>query len=230
MKAMILAAGEGKRMRPLTLTCPKPLLMVAGRSLIEHQVARLVQAGISELIINIAYLGEQIKNHLGNGQRYGVHIQYSEEPEPLETGGAIRHALPLLGDQPFLLMNADIWLDYSIIELVQRSLHPEEKGFLVLVPNPCHNQGGDFVLSADGRVLSKEDCLKEEAYTFSGLSLLRPNLVGQYPQSREKFPLKEVLDWAVSRGCLKGSIFRGNWMDIGSEDRLQELRSKVELS
>lgn len=223
---MVLAAGEGRRMRPLTLTCPKPLLDVAGRSLIEHQIDRLVKAGIKELIINIAYLGEQIKNRLGDGSDYGVNIQYSEEPEPLETGGAIHHALSLLGDDPFLLINADVWLDYPLVELVQRSLLSEEDGFLILVPNPSHNLDGDFYLSKENHVVNKKNNTSQEAFTFSGLSVLRPDLIRQYPKLREKFPLKEVFDWAIQQKRLKGKIFQGSWLDIGSQERLEVLRIK----
>jgi MurNAc alpha-1-phosphate uridylyltransferase len=222
MQAMILAAGEGRRMQPLTLTTPKPLLKVAGQSLIEYQLNRLAAAGIQRCIINIAYLGEQIRQALGDGDRYGLAITYSEEPYPLETAGAIARALPLLDDAPFILVNADVWLEYPLQNLMARR-HAVADGHLVLVENPPHNPNGDFSLNQTGLVeLAQGD---PSSYTFSGLSLLHPKLVRDYPKRREAFPLVEVLRHSIAQGRLSGEVFQGRWMDIGTPDRLHELES-----
>jgi len=217
MKAMILAAGEGRRMRPLTLETPKPLLQVRGVSLIEHHILRLANAGVRDLVINIAYLGDKIRAALGDGARFGVSIQYSLEPEPLETAGALRHALPLLGDEPFLLVNGDVWTDYPFAQLTQRC--PSGGGHLVLVPNPPHKTAGDFSLDKDGLVQK----LGESGYTFSGISLLSPRLIRDYPQARRQFPLREVFEWAIQRSALTGELFPGTWCDVGTPERLAEL-------
>ena len=166
MKAMILAAGEGRRMHPLTLSTPKPLLKIGEYSLLEHQLRRLQKAGIQEVLINVAYLSEQIVEHVGDGRRYGLNISFSKEPKPLETGGAINYALPFFANknnvngnselneerllrEPFLLINADVWCDFDFKILINRSLADDEDGCLVLVKNPEHNKRGDFSFSAD---------------------------------------------------------------------------------
>lgn len=223
--AMLLAAGEGRRMQPLTLTCPKPLLRVAGRSLIERQLDRLADAGIRKVVINIAYLGEQIREALGDGSRYGVQIDYSPEPAPLETGGALSHALHLLGDEPFLLVNGDIWLDYPLSELLARRSDVED-GHLVLVTNPSHNPQGDFGLTPDGKlVLAERVATGAPTYTFSGLSLLHPRLVRTYPHARDVYPLSEALRHSIERNRLTGEVHEGYWLDVGTPERLRELES-----
>jgi MurNAc alpha-1-phosphate uridylyltransferase len=205
-------------MRPLTLETPKPLLQVHGISLIEHHIRRLAEAGICDLIVNIAYLGEKIRTALGDGSSLGVRIQYSVEPEPLETAGALHHALPLLGDAPFLLVNGDVWTDYPFARLRDYSLNGD--GHLVLVPNPSHKTAGDFALSTDGavRMLATGGGL-----TFSGISLLSPRLVRDYPRVRRQFPLREVFEWAIQRSALTGEQFSGAWCDVGTPARLAEL-------
>lgn len=218
MKAMILAAGEGRRMRPLTLATPKPLLQVRGTSLIEHHIHRLAAAGIRELVVNVAYLGEKIREALGDGARLGVSIQYSVEPEPLETAGALHHALPVLGDEPFLLVNGDVWTDYPFARLAEKPLIGD--GHLVLVPNPPHKTGSDFSLSADGALRMAEG---GDGHTFSGISLLSPRLIRHYPRARRQFPLREVFDWAIQRSALTGELFTGTWCDVGTPERLAEL-------
>lgn len=218
MKAMILAAGEGRRMRPLTLETPKPLLPVRGTSLIVHHIQRLKNAGVTDLVINIAYLGEKIRAALGDGARFGVRIHYSAEPEPLETAGALLHALPLLGDSPFLLVNGDVWTDYPFASLAQRGLN--HLGHLVLVPNPSHKLLGDFSIGNNGLLQELDG---DTSYTFSGISLLSPRLISTYPQQRPKFPLREILGWAIQRGQLTAELFEGVWCDVGTPERLAEL-------
>lgn len=213
-------------MRPLTDDCPKPLLEVNGRPLIEHQVTRLAAAGITDIIINTAYLGHMIRSHLGNGRRFGVAIEYSAEPEPLETGGAIARALPLLGGQPFLLVNGDIWTDIDYARLLEQSrLRVKGRralGLLVLVATPPFKSRGDFALAEGGTVLSATGV--HATFTFSGVSILSPRLVSDYPRRRRIFPLGEVFAWAVGRRQLAGVLHEGYWLDVGTPARLQELR------
>jgi len=218
MKAMILAAGEGRRMRPLTLETPKPLLPVKGTSLIGHHIQRLKNAGVQEVVINIAYLGEKIRAALGSGEDYGVRIQYSVEPEPLETAGALLHALPLLGDAPFILVNGDVWTDYPFTHLLQKPLN--HLGHLVLVPNPAHKLLGDFSLGENERLQELDG---ETSFTFSGISLLSPQLIATYPQQRAKFPLREIFGWAIQNQQLTAELFAGTWCDVGTPERLMEL-------
>lgn len=218
MKAMILAAGEGRRMRPLTLATPKPLLEIKGTSLIAHHILRLKSVGVCEVVINIAYLGEKIRAALGDGGAFGVRIRYSAEPEPLETAGALLHALPLLGAEPFILVNGDVWTDYPFADLLRRPL--PNLGHLVLVPNPPHKLLGDFSLGADGLLQELDG---ESSFTFSGISLLSPQLIATYPQQRAKFPLREILGWAIQNRQLTAETFAGIWCDVGTPERLAEL-------
>lgn len=212
MKAMILAAGKGERMRPLTLHTPKPLLKVAGKSLIEHQINRLVAAGVRELVINHAWLGEQIEAALGSGERYGVRIAYSPESMPLETGGGIYQALPLLGEQPFILVNGDVWTSYDYTQLTDKAL--SGLAHLVLVDNPEHHTQGDFSI-VDGRVAMEGDV----KYTYSGIAVIDPRLFnGCKPGA---FKLAPLLREAMSKGLVSGELFSGNWVDVGTPERLQ---------
>src|SRR5690554_1322861 len=170
---MILAAGLGKRMRPLTDQTPKPLLTVAGKPLLQYHLESLASAGVTNVIINLAYLGEQIRAFVGDGDRFGLAVTYSPEPEPLETGGAIAHALPLLGDAPFLLINADVWCDYPPTQLARAPLPPHCLGRLLLVPNPDFHPHGDFTLTETGLLgHSWPKIPDEQRLTFAGLSLL----------------------------------------------------------
>ncbi len=224
MKAMILAAGEGRRMRPLTIDTPKPLLQVNGISLIERHITALKSAGFNELVINIAYLGDKIKSALGSGERFGVKIYYSQEEAPLETGGAIRHALPKLGEQPFLLVNADILFDYDCAQL--RDIEaPDAGAHLVLIANPPHNPNGDFALDDQNEVCMKsaEEKYRYPSLTFSGLSVVDPKMISHYPKLREKFPLLEVFQYAIAERRLRGEFYRGNWSDVGTPERLAAL-------
>ena len=214
MKAMILAAGFGERMRPLTEHTPKPLLKVGGKSLIEYHLEALASAGIDDVVINVAHLGDQIKQALGKGDRWGLSIQYSTEPEPLETAGAIMHALPLLENSPFLLINGDVWTDFSFASLLSQKLD-QSLGHLVLVDNPEHNPDGDF--SIDNTFLSSKN---KTTYTFAGISLLNPALLIDYPESRTRFPLGEVFRYFLQQKKLTAEYYSGQWFDIGTVDRL----------
>ncbi|TWH64431.1 MurNAc alpha-1-phosphate uridylyltransferase [Azomonas agilis] len=212
MKAMILAAGKGERMRPLTLHTPKPLLPVAGVPLIEYHIRALQSAGFTELVINHAWLGAQIEAHLGDGSAFNLHIQYSAEGEPLETGGGIFKALPLLGDQPFVIVNGDIWTDYPFAQL-----HRPLQGLahLVLVNNPEHHPTGDFALTTAGQVQEDSDSL----LTYSGIAVLHPRLFTQ--SQAGAFKLAPLLRQAMSAGQVTGEHYLGHWIDVGTPERLQ---------
>lgn len=219
MKAMILAAGRGERMRPLTNTLPKPLLAVAGKPLIEHVVARLRLAGVRELVINLGYRGAQIREHLADGAQFGAHITYSIEGDPpLETGGGVFRALELLGEEPFLLVNADVYAEFAFVPLIATAaqLVENDLAHLVFVPNPQHRPQGDFSLRK-GRVLLEG----EPRMTFSGLSVLRPELFCNAEDGR--FPLAPLLRQAAACGQLGGELFEGLWSDVGTPQRLAEL-------
>ena len=221
MHAMILAAGRGERMRPLTDTMPKPLLSVAGRCLIEYQIDRLAQAGFSHIVINHAYLGYQIEQKLGDGKRYGVNITYSAEGDNvLETGGGIFKALPLLGCAAFLVVNGDVWTDYPFEQLHQRNyLH---QAHLVLVDNPDHHPQGDFGLTAT--FVNNEE---NQRLTFSGIGVYRPTLFNDCQPGR--FSLVPLLHKAIAAQQVTGEHYQGNWIDIGTPARLQALNTLFSL-
>ena len=225
MKAMILAAGLGTRMRPLTDNCPKPLLAVAGKPLIVHHIEKLVALGIKQIIINHAYLGHMIEEALGDGSQFGCHIQYSAEQEALETGGGIYKALPLLianekPEQPFLLVNGDVWLDWDRIRL---PLEITGLCHLWLVKNPEHNPLGDFVLTPSTAVFDKGgvSVIGNAAFTFSGISLIKPALFNSAQQGA--FPLAPLLREAMSMNEVSGELYSGSWVDVGTPDRLQQV-------
>lgn len=211
---MILAAGRGERMRPLTDDTPKPLLSVAGKRLIEYHLEALASAGFREVVINHAYLGEQIEQTLGEGARYGVRIHYSPENGALETGGGIFRALPFLGDEPFVVINGDVWCDYPLALLREREV---QGAHLVMVPNPPQHPGGDFVLR-DEVVL---DEVEGERLTFSGIGLYHPSLFDGC--SAGAFPLAPLLRRAMAAGEVSGERYDGHWFDIGTPERLQQL-------
>ena len=218
---MILAAGRGERMRPLTDCTPKPLLPVAGQPLIEHHIEALARAGFKELVINHAHLGEQIEEALGNGQRWGITILYSPESTgALETGGGIFNALPLLGDDPFVVINGDIWTDYDLTCLRV----PEHKlAHLILVDNPAHNPEGDFLLSNDG--LCSEgagNCL-----TYSGIGVYQPAFFADCKPGA--FPLAPVLKTAMAHGRVSGEYYTGKWVDVGTPQRLEALNTALSV-
>lgn len=213
MKAMILAAGKGERMRPLTLNTPKPLIKVGGIPLIEYHIRALTQAGFNELIINHAWLGQQIENYLGSGDQYGATIKYSREGAPLETGGGILKALPLLGEQPFLVVNGDIFCNYPFAQLK----HPiDHLAHLVLVNNPPHVAQGDFGL-INGVVVNQA----KQQYTFAGISILHPKLFTQC--TKTSFKLAPLLREAANQQQVTGELFTDYWQDVGTIERLQSV-------
>jgi N-acetyl-alpha-D-muramate 1-phosphate uridylyltransferase len=219
MKAMILAAGRGERMRPLTDATPKPLLQVGGKALIEYSLERLVAAGFSDIVINIAYLGRQIQAYCGDGRRWDCRILYSDEGETaLETAGGIAYALPLLGEQPFLVVNADIICDYPLTNLSNRAF---QLAHLVMIANPPHHSQGDFSLGSDGR-LSHVDKGK---LTFSGIGLYHPALFAGIPKAPLK--LRPILNEAIAKGLISGEEYGGLWLDIGTPQRLQEINTAL---
>jgi MurNAc alpha-1-phosphate uridylyltransferase len=235
---MILAAGLGTRMRPLTDHCPKPLLPVAGKPLIVHHIEQLVALGIHDIVINHAYLGHMIEETLGDGSQLGCRIQYSPEQEALETGGGIYKALPLLIDadsnnngnneepeSAFLLVNGDVWLDWERIKIPQE-IH--SLCHLWLVNNPEHNPGGDFVLTDSHAVLDKSDplAINKAGLTFSGISLLKPTLFHAVTSdllAAGVFPLAPLLRHAMAQGNATGELYSGDWVDVGTPARLQQV-------
>jgi MurNAc alpha-1-phosphate uridylyltransferase len=217
---LILAAGRGERMRPLTLARPKPLLEAGGVPLIVHHLRALAAAGFEDVVVNLSWLGGQIQAALGDGTRHGLRIHYSDEgPEPLETGGGIFRALPLLGAGPFLVLNGDTWSDIPYADLRER-LAPADLAHLVLVPNPTHNEAGDFVLERDRIVESPGERL-----TFSGVGVYRAEL---FAGCRDGiFKLAPLLRAAARAGRVSGEIHGGAWLDIGTPERLAELDARL---
>ena len=224
MKAMLLAAGHGRRLRPLTHHLPKPLVPVAGRPLITHQLEWLAQAGVREVVINLGHLGHLIEQQLEDGHRWGLRIRYSRENPPLETGGGIVQALPLLGEAPFMVMNSDLWTDFPLARLLQHHLPMDQTGHLVLVPAPEEYRGaGDFGLE-QGRVRPPEP--DAQPALFSGLSLLSPALFAGC-RDGAAFPLRELLVPAVSRGQIGGEVHHGQWRDLGTPRQLAMLQQTM---
>jgi MurNAc alpha-1-phosphate uridylyltransferase len=213
---MILAAGRGERMRPLTLAKPKPLLEAGGAPLIVHHLRALQAAGFADVVVNLSWLGEQIRAALGDGSRHGVRLHYSDEgPEPLETGGGIFRALPVLGAGPFLVLNGDVWTDIDWSRMRDR-LAPRDLAHLVLVPNPAHNEQGDFVLEG-GRIVESAG----ERHTFSGVGVYRAEL---FDGCRDGiFKLAPLLRAAAREGRVSGELHAGAWLDIGTPERLAHL-------
>ncbi len=222
---MILAAGRGERMRPLTDRTPKPLLEVGGKPLIVWHIENLARAGISELVINHAHLGQQIEAFLGNGSRYGVSIHYSPEAEALETAGGIANALALLGSEPFLVVNGDIFCDFDYTLLNKKTALPEQQvARLVLVDNPSHHPAGDFFLDAS-IIRAQGDPL----LTFSGIGLYRPQLFSAIPRGT-KAKLAPLLREAMDCGTVGGMRYHGRWVDVGTPQRLAELDREIRVN
>lgn len=221
MKAMILAAGRGERLRPHTDITPKPLLKVGKLRLIEYIIQALVKAGITEVIINTAHLAEQFPAVLGNGHQYGVNITYSaEQAGALETAGGIINALPLLGDEPFLIVNGDVWTDYDYQALVQKSLSTDLLCHLVMIANPAHNPLGDFSLTS-GLIRAEG----ENKYTYSGIGIYHPTLFTGLAVQR--LALKPILLKAIAQSQISGELHQGAWSDIGTIERLDDLAAKL---
>jgi MurNAc alpha-1-phosphate uridylyltransferase len=220
---MILAAGVGERMRPLTDRTPKPLLQVAGMPLIEHHIRRLAQAGFGELVINVSHLAEQIVDYCGDGARWGLDIRYSREEEPLETAGGIQRALPLLGREPFLVVNGDIWIDYDFARLRNHRPVSEESAHLVMVRNPPQHPEGDFLLDPEGWIRVRP--AGQTGLTYAGVGVYtRGFFSGMSPG---KLPLRPLLDAAIRRSRLTGEYHPGNWADVGTPERLRALDEAV---
>ena len=239
MKALILAAGLGERMRPLTNTTPKPLLAVGGKPLIAWHLEKLAAIGVSDVVINTSWLAAQFPKLLGDGSRWNLRLHYSYEGEtPLETGGGIWHALRLLGDmrapdEPFLAVNGDIWTDYGFAKLPR---DPAGNAHLVLVDNPMQHPRGDFSLLDDGRVASNG----EARLTFAGIGVYRASLfdawrdtIGNIPgvdESPPRFKLAPLLSAAMARGTVTGEHHRGRWTDVGTPQRLEQLEAELSPS
>lgn len=221
MKAMILAAGKGERMRPLTLTTPKPLLSAGGKPLIVHHLEHLRQAGFREVVINHAWLGDQIEYTLGDGERFELCLEYSREGQPLETAGGIVRALPLLtadGSDWFLVINGDIWTDFPLATLAP---DPNKDAILVVTDNPAHHPEGDFHLLETGELASDGP----NKLTFTGISLLHRRLFAGLDDNAGK--LGPVLRHAMARGRVGGVYHGGGWVDVGTPERLRELDRRL---
>jgi len=221
MKAMILAAGLGTRMRPLTLDTPKPLLPVGGKALIEYHLENLATAGVRLVVINHAWLGHKIEAALGSGERWGLHIKYSAEGEPLETGGGIWRALPLLelkDNERLLVINGDVYTDLALKDFLSTELPESCLAHLMMVDNPSWHPDGDFLLQDSGQL----DEHKGQALTFGGISLLHRKLFPAQVEN-DAFPLAPMLRQAIAQGGASGYWHRGIWSDVGTPARLAEL-------
>ena len=218
MRAMILAAGRGERLRPLTDSIPKPLLEVGGKLLIEHHLDHLAAAGFREVVINLSHLGDQIRDTLGNGNTWGLNIHYSPEPPgALGTGGGIKQALPFLGEAPFAIINGDVFSSYPLARL--RAIKCDH-AHLVLVPNPAHNPKGDFVLQ--GGYLNDSG---QQRNTFSGISVYHPRFFDTAPTG--SFSVVPMLQAAMALQQVTGQLYKGVWHDIGTLERLEALREQL---
>ncbi len=223
MRAMILAAGRGERMRPLTDHLPKPLLSVGGKPLIVWHLLKLAQAGITDIVINHAWLGEKIEATLGDGGEFGVQLQYSSEINALETAGGIATALHKLGTDPFLVINGDIWCDWNpshAAEIANRLTRTDLLAWLLMVPNPLHNPSGDFTLNPAGQLTQHKSQLT--ALTFSGIGVYQPALFANTPKGLPA-KLAPLLRTAMDHQLVLGARFDGTWMDVGTPERLSEL-------
>lgn len=224
MKAMILAAGRGERMRPLSDTLPKPLLVVAGKPLIVHHIERLVRAGVTEFVINHAWLGDKIEQALGDGSAFDARITYSPERQALETAGGIKQALPLLAAKEFLLVNGDIWCDFDFAKLLTVPLNGD-LGCLVLVDNPVHKREGDFDLL--GERVRPRGAGESNGFTYAGIARFSAALFADL--TARKAPLLPLLKAAIDRNLLAGIYHPGDWLDVGTPARLQELRARIRI-
>jgi N-acetyl-alpha-D-muramate 1-phosphate uridylyltransferase len=215
MKVMILAAGRGERMGNLTQNCPKPLLKVRGRCLIDWHLIKLYDAGFKDVVINVAYLSKEIIEFVGDGSKWRLNISISEEEQALETAGGIKQAIKYLGDEPFAVINADIFSDYNYKNLKNRSLQKKSMGHLVLVNNPEHNLKGDFGIMDDG-ILTMNS---ERPLTFSGIAIYDPKFFSELAEGN-KIKLAPILEIAINKKCIQGELFDGLWSDVGTPERL----------
>ena len=231
MKAMILAAGRGERMRPLTDDTPKPLLKIHGKPIIEYHLEALNKAGFRDVVINHAWLGSQIETILGDGSRFGLNIQYSPEVESgLETGGGILQALPLLGDDYFAIINGDIWTDFSFTAFLEnQQAYAGDLAHLVLIDNPAHHPDGDFILDKGRLFTDKQADVAfsgmQRKLTYSGLGVYHPALFDGCDPG--VFPLAPLLTAAAEQGAITGELFDGIWTDVGTPERLAELDARL---
>lgn len=219
MRAMILAAGRGERMRPLTDRTPKPLLPVAGKPMIQYHIEALAAAGIDDIVINLAWLGAQLRAALGNGSQFGVRIEYSDEGDSaLETGGGVFKALPLLGKEAFVVVSGDVWTEYPLGDLIDervKKLSSADVAHFVLVPNPGFHARGDFGL-ADGRLVDGGD-----RYTYANIGVFRPEFFAQCQPGR--FPLAPLMYQWIRQGRVSGELYRGAWHNVGTPQQLQQI-------
>ncbi|MBT3186956.1 N-acetylmuramate alpha-1-phosphate uridylyltransferase MurU [Candidatus Thioglobus sp.] len=215
MIGMILAAGRGERMMPLTKNTPKSLIKVKDLTLIEHSINALKKSNIIDIVINIAYLGKQIKSYLGDGSKFGVNIAYSDESSgALETAGGIIKALPILGNKPFVVINSDVLCDFNLSKL---TLPVGSLAHLVLIDNPPHNPNGDFSLVNNHQVTN----VHGQSYTFSGIGIYHPDLFKSHLEFEQKLPLYPILKEAIANGNLSGEHYDGYWQDVGTPERLE---------
>lgn len=230
MKAMILAAGRGERMRPLTDHCPKPLLRAGDHALIEWHILRLQRAGITNIVINHAWLGDKIEAQLKDGSQFGVHIQYSPENPALETAGGIRQALTLLGDDPFLIINGDVFTDWDAqhaFAAANHLQHSELLGHLWMVENPEHHTKGDFYLQSPRKLLSEHPLtISDKTLTYSGIACYKPALFSSLPVGQPA-PLGPLLRQAMSTQQLTGELLVGSWTDVGTPERLEKISRQL---
>lgn len=223
MRAMILAAGRGERMRPLTDRLPKPLLSVGGKPLIVWHLERLAAAGIHDVVINHAWLGHEIERALGDGSAFGVRIRYSPEATALETAGGIAQALPLLGDEPFLVMNGDVWCDWNPAAAPALAADlPEGGAWLLMVDNPVQHPNGDFRLAPDGRLHAQG----EPRLTYSGIAVYHPSLFTAVPRG-SAMPMLPLFRQAMSDDLARGARHTGRWTDVGTPQRLADLDAEL---
>lgn len=224
---MILAAGRGERMRPLTDTLPKPLLPVNGKPLIVHHLERLASVGITDVVINHAWLGEKLEEELGDGSQYDVAIQYSPEGTALETAGGIANALPLLGDQPFLVINGDVWCDWNpmqAVSVVNRLHDSPSQAWLLMVDNPAHHPEGDFHLDSKGYLSPRQP--GKPALTYAGIGVYHPSLFRNI-EAGQPVPLAPLLKLAMENRSIEGFHYTGRWIDVGTPERLAELDEQL---
>lgn len=220
-KAMLLAAGRGVRLRPLTDTLPKPLVSVGGETLLEHNLRALRRAGIEEVVINVCYRAKQIIDQVGDGSRYDLSITFSYEPEkPLGTGGGIKQALPFLGNDPFLLISSDIWTDYSFSNI---QLPTGKLAHLVLVENPAFHPNGDFGLNEKGFVLASAP----QQYTYGNVAMIDPSLFHDTPDG--EFSIAPLLVEQMNQQNVTGEIYRGRWFNVGTVEELDKLGDVLKL-
>lgn len=223
MKAMILAAGLGNRMRPLTLHTPKPLLEVANKPLIVWHIEKLQKIGVTEIVINTAWLAEKLIAALGTGEQFGVTIHWSNEGEGLETAGGIIRALPFLGDKPFILVNGDVWTNYDFAPLLNIELG-QNLAYLMLVDNPTQHPQGDFVLYSQ-KAYTFEQNQQGEALTYSGIAVISPEMFQNLPDGKR--PLAPLLKDAMLQGRIAAEKLSAAWVDVGTPERLADLDRQI---